>query len=118
MSALLISYARVSTDGQNLTAQRDAFGNLRVGSERVYVDHSLTGANRDRRGLREPLVACRQGDTLVGTKLGRLARSVTDARAIAAELIGVVLVDLLASASGTAGPAHRQRVLTGLEVRR
>jgi hypothetical protein len=32
------------------------------------------------------LAACRRSDTLVVTKLDRLARSVTDARAIAAEL--------------------------------
>jgi DNA invertase Pin-like site-specific DNA recombinase len=39
-----------------------------------------------RPGLREALVACRAGDQLVVTKLGRLARSVTDAHDIAKEL--------------------------------
>ena len=34
-----------------------------------------TGANRERPGLREALAACRAGDTLVVTKLDRLARS-------------------------------------------
>lgn len=34
---------------------------------RVYVDHGLTGTNRDRPGLREALAACREGDTLVRT---------------------------------------------------
>ena len=37
-------------------------------------------------GLREALAACRAGDTLVVTKLDRLARSLPDARAIAEEL--------------------------------
>ncbi|MGH3534622.1 MAG: recombinase family protein [Pseudonocardiaceae bacterium] len=37
-------------------------------------------------GLREALAACRTGDTLVVSKLDRLARSVPDARAIADEL--------------------------------
>jgi DNA invertase Pin-like site-specific DNA recombinase len=41
--------------------------------------------NRARPGLREALAACRAGDTLVVTKLDRLARSVPDARAIADE---------------------------------
>ena len=54
--------------------------------ERIYVDHGLTGRNRDRPGLREALAACRSGDTLVVTKLDRLARSVRDARDIADEL--------------------------------
>ena len=54
--------------------------------ERIYVDHGLTGCNRERPGLREALAACRDGDTLVVTKLDRLARSLPDARAIADEL--------------------------------
>src|SRR5437763_9855732 len=86
MSALSIGYARVSTEGQDLTAQRDALAGLGVAPERVYLDHGLTGTNRDRPGLREALAACRDGDTLVVTKLDRLARSLPDARAIADEL--------------------------------
>ena len=86
MAALLIGYARVSTDQQDLTAQRDGLTALGVAANRVYVDHGLTGANRERPGLREALAACREGDTLVVTKLDRLARSLPDARAIADEL--------------------------------
>jgi len=76
----------VSTDAQDLTAQRDALQALGVEAERVYVDHGLTGTNRERAGLREALAACRAGDTLVVTKLDRLARSLPDARNIADEL--------------------------------
>jgi len=72
-----------STD---LTAQRDGLLALGVQTERIYVDHGLTGTNRERPGLREALAACRVGDTLVVTKLDRLARSLPDARAIADEL--------------------------------
>ena len=86
MSGLLIGYARVSTDAQDLTAQRDALAALGVPSERVYVDHGLTGTHRDRPGLREALAACRAGDTLVVTKLDRLARSLPDARDIVDDL--------------------------------
>ena len=53
---------------------------------RIYVDHGLTGTNRERPGLREAMAACREGDTFVVTKLDRLARSLPDARAIAHEL--------------------------------
>jgi len=86
MTALLIGYARCSTDQQDLTAQRDGLATLGVDTNRVYVDHGLTGTNRERPGLREALAACREGDTLVVTKLDRLARSLPDARAIADEL--------------------------------
>ncbi len=65
MSALLVGYARCSTDAQDLTAQRDALATLGVSPERISVDHGLTGTNRERPGLREALAACRAGDTLV-----------------------------------------------------
>ena len=83
---LKIGYARVSTDDQDLTAQRDALTALGVAPDRIYVDHGLTGTNRDRPGLREAMAACRAGDVLVVTKLDRLARSLPDARDILAEL--------------------------------
>jgi DNA invertase Pin-like site-specific DNA recombinase len=86
MTGLKIGYARVSTNAQDLTAQRDALAALGVEAERVYVDHGLTGTNRERPGLREALAACRTGDTLVVSKLDRLARSVPDARDIVDEL--------------------------------
>jgi hypothetical protein len=82
MDALLIGYARVSTDEQDLTAQREALAALGVSAERTYVDQGLTGTNRQRPGLRQALAACRAGDTLVVTKLDRLARSLPDARGI------------------------------------
>ena len=86
MTALLVGYARVSTDQQDLTSRRDGLAALGVAPNRIYVDHGLTGTNRERPGLREALAACREGDTLVVTKLDRLARSLPDARAIADEL--------------------------------
>ncbi len=97
MSELLVGYARCSTDSQDLTAQID--GPPRSRPAAGYVDHGLTGTTRARPGLREALTMVRAGDTLVVTKLDRLARSVPDARAIADELTartavihGVVLV--------------------------
>jgi DNA invertase Pin-like site-specific DNA recombinase len=86
MSGLLIGYAQVSTTEQDLTAQRDGLTRLGVEPSRIYVDHGLTGTNRARPGLREALAACRAGDTLVVTKLDRLARSLPDARDIADDL--------------------------------
>lgn len=81
-----IGHARVSTNEQDPTAQRDGLAVLGVDAENVYVDHGLTGANRARSGLREAMAAVRKGDTLVVTKLDRLARSLPDARDIADEV--------------------------------
>ena len=83
---MLIGYARVSTAEEDLTAQRNGLRALGVEDDNVYVDHGLTGTNRARPGLRAALAASRKGDTLVVTKLDRLARSVPDARDIADEL--------------------------------
>ncbi|MDO4027101.1 recombinase family protein [Clavibacter michiganensis] len=85
-SSVLVGYARVSTDAQDLTAQQDALQALGVSTRLIYSDKGMTGTNRDRPGLREALAACREGDTLVVTKLDRLARSLRDATDIAEEL--------------------------------
>jgi DNA invertase Pin-like site-specific DNA recombinase len=108
MSGMLIGYARVSTDDQDLTAQRDALSALGVTPERTYVDHGLTGTHRDRPGLREALAACHVGDTLVVTKLDRLARSLPDARDIVDELTaGQVKLNLGGSVHDPADPVGR-----------
>jgi predicted site-specific integrase-resolvase len=72
MTGMKIGYARVSTNDQDLTAQCNALFALGVEEAQIFVDHGLTGANRVRPGLRA-------GDTLVVTKLDRLARSLSDA---------------------------------------
>lgn len=132
---MLVGYARVSTDGQDLTAQRNALAALGVIEERIYVDHGLTGANRDRPGLKLALAACRPGDTLVVTKLDRLARSLPDARAIADELttsqvklnlggsvhdpadpIGKLLFNVLAMVAEFEGDLIRARTREGMKV--
>jgi hypothetical protein len=66
-----VSASVSTTHDQDLTAQQDALATLGVSAERTYVDHGLTGTNRERPGLREALAACRGGDTLVVTKLDR-----------------------------------------------
>ena len=82
-----VGYARCSTDGQDLEAQRTALVALGVCPERIYTDHGLTGRSRERPGLDQAIAAVRAGDTLVVTRLDRLARSVPDARMIADELV-------------------------------
>ncbi len=89
-----IGYARCSTEGQDLAAQKQALIDMGVASDRIYLDHGLTGRTMDRPGLAQALAAVRAGDTLVVVKLDRLARSVLDARAIADTLVskGVTLM--------------------------
>ena len=82
--AELIGYARVSTNEQDASAQRAALEER--GAGRVYVDQGFTGRNTQRPALAQALAAVRDGDTLIVTKLDRLARSVKDAHTIVDEL--------------------------------
>lgn len=77
MTAMLIGYARVSTNNQDFSAQKDALAALGVISETIFTDQGLTGTNRARPGLSEALAACRAGDTLVVTTL-RDAKDIVD----------------------------------------
>ena len=69
---MLIGYARVSTDDQNLDLQKDAL--TQAGCERIIEDHQ-SGAKAERVGLKAALEYVRPGDTLVVWRLDRLGRS-------------------------------------------
>src|SRR5271157_1875047 len=72
---MLIGYARVSTDDQNLDLQRDA---LRLaGCEKIYEDR-MSGAKAARPGLTMALEVARAGDVLTVWRLDRLGRSLHD----------------------------------------
>lgn len=86
VAEILIGYARCSTRGQDLRAQRSALKNLGVPEERVYTDKGFSGRNRNRPGLDQALAACHEGATLCVTKLDRLGRSAGDLHAISADL--------------------------------
>ncbi|MFJ5694144.1 recombinase family protein [Arthrobacter sp. NPDC093125] len=135
MAELTIGYARVSTDEQDLTAQRDALLAIGIHPDRIYVDHGLTGSDRNRPGLREALAACRAGDTFAVTKLDRLARSVLDAHQIANELaergvklniggsihdptdpMGKLLFNVLAMIAEFEGDLIRARTREGMKI--
>lgn len=86
MNAVLIGYARCSTDKQDLEANHRILLDLGVPEDRIYVDRAYSGTTRTRPGLDQALAAVRPGDTLVVPKLDRLARSVPDAREIGDKL--------------------------------
>jgi DNA invertase Pin-like site-specific DNA recombinase len=69
---MLIGYARVSTDDQNLDLQRDALE--KAGCEQIFTDR-ISGTKDRRPGLEEALSHLRPGDTLVVWRLDRLGRS-------------------------------------------
>lgn len=69
---MLIGYARVSTDDQNLHLQNDAL--KKAGCEKIYTDQ-MGGATTERAGLSTAFDMLRPGDTLVIWRLDRLGRS-------------------------------------------
>src|SRR5271168_3558544 len=71
----IYGYARVSTDGQTLDAQVAAL--TAAGAAPVFRE-TASGAKIDRRELAKALRALDAGDTLLVTRLDRLARSTRD----------------------------------------
>ena len=71
---MLIGYARVSTNEQNLDLQRDALRKVGVIAKNLYTD-KITGTKQDRPGLEAALSHLREGDTFAVWRLDRLGRS-------------------------------------------
>jgi DNA invertase Pin-like site-specific DNA recombinase len=71
----IYGYARVSTDGQTLAAQDAALHS--AGCAKVYAE-KISGAQSDRAQLAKLLKLLCEGDTVMVTRLDRLARSTRD----------------------------------------
>jgi DNA invertase Pin-like site-specific DNA recombinase len=69
---MLIGYARVSTQDQTLSLQKDALE--KIGCSKIFTD-TASGAKAERKGLEEALDYVREGDILVVWRLDRLGRS-------------------------------------------
>ena len=80
---MLIGYARVSTDDQNLALQHDAL--TAAGCAKIYEDRK-SGAKAERPGLALALEVARAGDSLVVWRLDRLGRSLKDLITLAESL--------------------------------
>lgn len=107
---LLLGYARVSTDDQELINQRNEL--QAAGCSRVYAE-KITGAQRKRSELDRLLDHLRPGDVVTVTRLDRLARSTRDLLDIAEHIqqAGAGLRSLAEPWADTTTPAGRM-VLT------
>jgi DNA invertase Pin-like site-specific DNA recombinase len=72
---MIYGYARVSTDGQSVDAQ---VKQLRAAGAETVFRETASGAKSDRRQLARAINSLGEGDTLLVTRLDRLARSTRD----------------------------------------
>ena len=72
---MIIGYARVSTEQQNLDRQIDALNNY--GVDEIFTE-KMTGTKKDRPELDKVKLKVRAGDTVIVESLSRLGRSTKD----------------------------------------
>ena len=129
---MLIGYARVSSTSQSLEVQLDALA--AVGCDKVFSE-KMSGRSTEGRGeLGEALDFVRDGDTLVVTRLDRLARSVGDLFTILDRLLakgvsfrclaqagvdtdsstGRLMLGILGAVAAFEGDIRRERQLEGI----
>lgn len=91
----LIGYARVSTDDQDLSLQREALLRYGVKPEHIYEERA-SGGRMNRQQLQWALKAMRPEDTIVVWKLDRLGRTLTGVIEVVEQMTreGVHLVSL------------------------
>lgn len=103
---LMLGYARVSTDDQDLTLQRD---HLRAAGCNKLFSEKVSGARRARPELDRMLDHLRPGDVVTVTRLDRLARSTRDLLDVAERIrsCGAGLRSLAEPWADTTSPAGR-----------
>lgn len=80
---MIIGYARVSTNKQELDVQMNAL--KEAGAIKIYKE-KISGAKTDRKELTKLLADIKAGDTLVVTKADRIARSLSQLEKIVTDL--------------------------------
>lgn len=80
----LVGYARVSSSSQSLELQKDQLAE--IGCEKVFSEKMSGTSATSRKALQECLEWVREGDTLVVTRLDRLARSGRDLHDVISQL--------------------------------
>lgn len=103
---LILGYARVSTDDQDLTLQREQL--RAAGCSKLFAE-KVSGARRARPELERMLDHLRPGDVITVTRLDRLARSTRDLLDIAERIrsCGAGLRSLAEPWADTTSPAGR-----------
>lgn len=86
-SFMLLGYARVSTEGQNLDRQIDCLIEAGV-DERCIYKEKYTGTKKDRPELTKMLSELRAGDTIIIADLTRISRSTRDLLDIVGQIRG------------------------------
>ncbi len=81
---MIVGYARVSSAGQSLEVQLDAL--TTAGCDKVFQEKKSGTTADGRQALADAIEFIREGDTLVITRLDRLARSSVDLHNIIARL--------------------------------
>jgi DNA invertase Pin-like site-specific DNA recombinase len=106
MSGQYIGYARVSTNEQDTSIQIEQL--QKAGCHRVFQEKA-SGTSQNRAKLNELLDFIREGDTLVITRIDRLARSLRDLQNIVHDLkqkgIGIKATEQPIDTSTAAGKA-------------
>lgn len=77
---MLVGYARVSSSSQSVAVQQDAL--KAAGCEKLFAEKESGTTTDNRPALADSLDFIREGDTLLVTRIDRLARSVADLEAI------------------------------------
>ncbi|MEJ1173134.1 recombinase family protein [Agrobacterium sp. CMT1] len=106
-----LAYIRVSSVGQSLDVQRDKVIAAGVAAKNVF-EEKRSGLTTGRPELKACLRALRTGDTLVITRIDRLARSAVDLLSIVQELekdgVALKVLDQSIDSSTAAGKALLQ----------
>ncbi len=128
-----VGYARVSSVGQSLDIQNEALA--QAGCERVFAEKMSGRSTKDREQLALAIEFAREGDTLVVTRLDRLARSVGDLHRIIERLTekkvafrcinqsgvdtdtstGRLMLSILGAVAAFENDIRRERQLEGIE---
>jgi DNA invertase Pin-like site-specific DNA recombinase len=112
----IIAYCRVSTNDQDTTTQHER---LSVVADKVFTEKQSATSTKGRTALAECLEYMREGDTLLVTKIDRLARSSRDLHNIVHDLeergIGFKVLDQAIDTSTPHGKAFLGMLATFAE---
>ncbi|MFI6743035.1 recombinase family protein [Nonomuraea sp. NPDC050451] len=89
MNGTRFSYARCSTDEQDVIIQTEQFLTLGVPEDRIYIDRGFSGTTRrNRAGPDQALAAVWDGNVFTVTTFDRLARNMAEVNEILTDLSG------------------------------